>query len=470
MKELKQLTDRIISRVNINLEMFDFDSENFVVSALDTQKMLNFFAFYGITSHHPIYFSFTHSNIAGSYFLGQCHVGRSAVYKSDVRGDELKRKGDDIYSSKNVPLVKDETITIRDSLLFKTLVHSNSHNPKSPEEFGIRSTISAHYANIHGTTLQGCFIGPFATVDLMNLLSCIVGEFSYVQAGELFHQKIEPGTVWVRTDDFEFKYKFESKILENYVSINSLQQPRGILYDFTLEHEQIHEELFENLNTEQENKPPTSAVNPYAVVIGDTQIGENVLVSQRAFLENAIMGDGSNAQENSFIINSELEGFNVTAHGGKIINSKIGIKTFVGFNSFLNGKADAPIEIGSNSIVMPHTIIDSEVPIKIPADYLVWGFIGCVEDLKNNTVSLSEFEKIEDIFVLGQLEFIGSGRLFAEVFKNRIDKILLENGALFKKGKDRGHAQDGQNISFNMIQPYRTGPRKGLYPSIRIEP
>ena len=220
MDQLKQLNDRIIRRVNVNLEEFDFNTENFVNNSLEYDKMLDFYAFYGITSKHPIYFHFKNSNIAGSYFLGKCYVGRSAIYKSDVRGDELKRKGDTIRYKKDIPLVEDEMITIRDSLLYKTLVHSNSHNLESPEQFGIHNTISAHYANIHGTTLEGCFLGPFASVDLMNLHSCIVGEFSYVQAGELFHRKIDPGTVWVRSQNFEFKYKFKNEILDNFVGVN----------------------------------------------------------------------------------------------------------------------------------------------------------------------------------------------------------------------------------------------------------
>ena len=153
MKQLKQLNDRIISRVNCSLSEFDFNTENFVTDALEHDKMLEFYAFYGITSHHPIYFNFKNSNIAGSYFLGKCYVGRSTIYKSDVRGDELKRKGDHIPCAKNIPLVEDEIITIRDSLLYKTLVHSNSHNLESPEQFSIHNTISAHYVNIHGTTL-----------------------------------------------------------------------------------------------------------------------------------------------------------------------------------------------------------------------------------------------------------------------------------------------------------------------------
>ena len=137
MDKLKQLNDRIIRRVNVNLEEFDFNTESFVSNSLEYDKMLKFYAFYGITSQHPIYFNFKKSNIAGSYFLGKCYVGRSAIYKSDIRGDELKRMGDNIRYKKDIPLVEDERIVIRDSLLYKTLVHSNSHNLESPEEFSL---------------------------------------------------------------------------------------------------------------------------------------------------------------------------------------------------------------------------------------------------------------------------------------------------------------------------------------------
>ncbi len=470
MNQLKQLNDRIVSRVNVNLSEFDFDTENFVTHALDHEKMLEFYAFYGITSHHPIYFHFKNSNIAGSYFLGKCHVGRSAIYKSDIRGDELKRKGDNIRCAKDIPLVEDEMITIRDSLLYKTLVHSNSHNPESPEEFGIKNTISAHYANIHGSTLEGCFLGPFATVDLMNLHSCIVGEFSYVQTGELFHRKIDPGTVWVRAPHFEFKYKFKKEILDNFVGVNENYQPRGIIYDFVHEREQEYEKLFDVMNLEPINAPPTSAVNRYAVVKGKINIGENVLISQSAFLDNAIMGNGSNAQENSYIINSTLAGNNVTAHGAKIILSDIGLGTFVGFNSFLNGKSQAPIEIGEGCIVMPHTIIDPDIPIKIPSDHLVWGYISCPEDIETNTIAMDDLADTRDQLKIGRMSFTGKGSVFIEAFRKRIDQILLLNGALFQDEENRGHAQDDKNISFNTIQPYRTGELRGLYPSIRIKP
>lgn len=470
MNLLQQLIERIVIRVNVNLAEFGFDSENYVSNALDFGDLMKYYAFYGITSHHPIFFHFKHSNIAGSYFLGKCYVGRSAIYKSDVRGDELKRKGDSIRGYRNISLIDDEKITIRDSLLYKTLVHSNSHNLKSPEEFGIRSTISAHYSNIHGTTLQGCFIGPFATVDLMNLHSCIVGEFSYVQAEELYHTKIEPGTVWIRYPSFEFKYRFKKQVLDNYVSLNTSHQPLGVIYDFVQKHDKEYERLFEVINLESIEAPVTSAVNRYAVVKGKIDIGENVLVAQRAYLDNASMGDGSNAQENSYIIDSRLMGENVTAHGGKIICADVGFGTFVGFNSFLNGKPDARITVGEGCIVMPHTIIDADDPIDIPDEHIVWGFIGSQEDIDNQVISMDKLSEIKDEVTVGRMTFTGNGSAFIHAFKERIHHILLANGALFSKGKNRGHAQDGQSISFNTIQPYPTGQRKGLYPSITIEP
>ena len=470
MRQLKQLNDRIISRVNANLNGHNFDTEKFVAEAMDHEKMLKFYAFYGITPQHPIYFNFRNSSLSGSYFLGKCHVGRSTIYKSDIRGDELKRKGDNIDCSKNVPLVDDEIIAIRDSLLYKTLVHSHSHNPESPEEFTIRNTVAAHYSNIHGSTMVGCFLAPFATVDLMNLHACIVGEFSYIQVGELFHARIEPGTVWLKEKNFDLKYRFEKEILTDYVGVNESYQPRGKIYDFVQQREKDYEHLFDVVNLEPIDAPDSSSVNRYAVIKGDTTIGKNVLVSQRAFLESANMGDGSNAQENTYIINSHLHGMNVTAHGGKIINSDVGLKTFVGFNSFLCGKEDARIDIGKGCVIMPHTIIDSREPIKIPDYHMAWGYIGSPEDLKTQTISFEDFEQVRGEVRIGNLRFSGNGAAFVNAHKTRINQILLANGGFFQSEKNRGHAQNGQDISFNILQPYRTGENMGIYPSIRIKP
>jgi hypothetical protein len=68
------------------------------------------------------------------------------------------------------------------------------------------------------------------------------------------------------------------------------------------------------------------------------------------------------------------------------------------------------------------------------------------------------------------MEFCGSGETFVAAFKQRIDHILEANGAYFDGRKNKGHAQKGQNIAYNIIQPYRVGAQKGIYPTIDIQP
>jgi len=471
MKKLKLLNERIVSRVNANLREFDFDTDQFISSSIEYDKLSKFYCFYGITSHHPIDFYFKHASMAGSYFLGKCAVNQSIIYKSDIRGDELKRKGDIMDKDNPLPLVEDETIVINSSLLYKTLVHSNSHNIETPEEFTIRNTVSSHYANIHGSTIEGCFLGSFSTIDLMNLHSCIVGEFSYVQAGEFFHKKIDPGVIHIENRDFKFKYRYKKEVVDKYIGINASFQPRGLIQQFVREKEPEFERLFKVVDLPPVQAPESSAVNRYAVIKGDTKIGENVLISQGAYLENTRMGDGSNAQENTYIIDSHLVGMNITAHGGKIINSEIGQKTFVGFNSFLFGKENARLIVGKGCIVMPHTIIDIEQSLQIPDHYIIWGHISCEQDLEKNTIAIEKLNRIEGKQNVGGMAFSGNGKVFINGFKHRIEQILTANGAYFDHDEDcRGHAQDDQQISFNTLQPYRSGENKGLYPFIRIRP
>lgn len=472
MEQLEKLIDRIISRVNINLREFEFDVAPFIKEAVPLTQMIKFYAFYGITSHHPLHFNFTHSSLAGSYFLGKCKIDRSALYKSDIRGDELKRKGDLCHSHDSaIPIDEDEVIRIKDSYLVKTLVHSYSHDPENPEEFLIRNTASLPYANIHGSPMEGSFLGPFSTVDLTTLHACIIGTFTYLQVGELFHHRIDPGTVWIRSDAFDFNYSFDQEVLDPYISFDSDKIPRGILMDFVEDRKIDFESVFDVVHLETSiSVPDSSALNRYSVVKGDTHIGENVLVAQRGYLENAWLGPGANVQENSYIINSRLEGNDVTAHGGKIINARLGKKVFVGFNAFLQSKTDHSLVIGEGSIIMPHTIIDLEESLDIPAEHMVWGCIRNREDLKKHSISLKELSQIEGQFNLGSMRFQGSGSKFVQAFQKRIEHILEANGAYYDGEKYRGHAQEGQTISYNTIQPYLTGDLKGIYPCMDIQP
>ena len=473
MKELERLFDRIIQRVNVNLREHNYDVNPLVQDLISPDKMTKFYAFYGITPHHPLNFQFRHSNLAGSHFLGKCQVTNSLLYKSDIRGDELKKKGDLFqYQDFEIPVEADEEIEIEESFLIKTLVHCFSHDPETLEKFFIRDTIATHYANIHGSPIDGSFLGPFSTVDLTTMRDCLVGAFSYIQAGEVNHLNIDPGTVWVRNpDEFNFLYRYPVDRLNDYIYFAKGVPPQGIFIDFVEDRKDDFERIFNVVNIERPaSVPESSSLNRFSVIKPKTHISENVMVAQRAYLQNAWIGKGANAQEQCYIINSRLEGFDITAHGAKIIEANLGKNVFVGFNSFLRGRSDSPLTVGQDSIIMPHTIIDSRKPLTVPAGHLVWGLVTDENDLEVNSVPINVLSKVKTTLSKGNMIFEGSGAGFVSAFKERIHHVLEQNGAFFDGNANRGHAQRNQRISFNTIQPYPKGDKEGLYPTIIIEP
>jgi len=475
MKEIDKLFSRIVQRVNINLRELGFDVKPYVWELIPAAQMNKFYAFYGISPDHPLNLQFKNSGLAGSYFLGQCRVSNSLLYKCDIRGDELKKEGDQFqFKNFSIPISKNEEIIIEDSALVKTLVHNYSHDPETLEKFFIEDTISAHYANIHGSPSSGCFLGPFASVDLTTMRDCVIGTFSYIQAGEISHLKIDPGTVWVRSPGaFNFLYRYPLEKLKDYIYFEAGSLPKGIFIDFVENRKKDFQRVFDVVNMESAFDVPASAsLDRYAVVKPSTRIGENVLVSQRAYIENAYIGHGANAQENCFIINSRLEGNNVSAHGAKIIETTVGENTFTGFNSFLRGRPDSRLTIGNVCIIMPHTIIDISEPLTIPQGQIVWGLIRNKKDLETNSISIHELSKINTSLAKGAMFFEGSGASFVSAFQGRINHILEANGAYFNASDKSGlgHAQKNQNMSFNTIQPYPRGEKKGLFPTISILP
>ncbi len=471
MKQIEKLIEHIVKRVNINLSALEFDVSLYTNRILPITQLIKFYAFYGLTSFHPLSFYFKYSSLAGSYFLGKIDVYRSILYKTDVRGDELKKKGIIFkYKEFEIPVLHNERITIKDSFLIKTLIHNNSHNPENPEDFFIYNTISTHYANIHGSTIKGCFIEPFATVDLTTANDSVIGAFSYVQAEEISGMNVEPGTVWIRYEGlFNFYYRFP-ETLKEYIDFKSGTIPTGILMDFVAERKQNFEKVFNTLNLEIPiDVPDSTSLDRYAVVDSKTHISENVLIAQRAYLENCWLGKGANAQENCYIINSRLEGNNITAHGAKIINTHLEKDVFVGFNSFIRGALNDPFNIGKNSIIMPHTIIDLKEPASIPEGCLVWGLIKSKKDIKKNSIAIKDFYRINGYRIIGNMLFEGSGSIFIDAFRHRIEHILEENGAFFDGRSQQGHAQKNRNIAISTIQPYFDGEKKGLCPTISIK-
>lgn len=472
MEKLEALFDHIAARVNVNLKPMGIDVKPLINNAIPRERHLQYYAFYALTEDHPISFQFSNSNLAGTYFLGKTLVDRSVIYKSDLRGDELKRKGDVVeFNGIKTTLFYDEVIRVINSYLVKTLVHNHSKNPEIPEVFKILNTVSMHFANIHGTTTEGVYLGPFSTVDLSVMHNCVVGDYSYVQAGDLSRVTIEPGRIWVKSNGlFEFNYVYPEGVVEQYVKLDENGQLSGKFVEYVDEFKTDFDLVYSTVQP----LPPVcdiaegAYVSPYSVIKGDCKIGKNALIAQRAHVENSDIGEGSNAQENCYIKNSVYEGFNVTAHGGKVIHTRNGKNVFVGFNSFVHGTESCPITIGKDSIVMPHTIIDAEEPIDIPENSAVWGYVTKQADLATQCVSLDDLSKATDV-TLGNATFKGNGKAFVEAFKHRINHIREENGAYFDGSDEtRGHAQKTQDACFNILQPFQGGVEAGMYPTMTI--
>lgn len=474
MKKFKEILERVIGRVNINLAEMEFDVGPYVLDMVEQEQFTKFYAFYGLSDRLPLHFHFTDSSLAGSYFLGKCRAGHSAIYKSDVRGDELKRRGDIVSrGDMSIPCLDDEWIDIQYSFLAKTLIHNFSHALAMPEEFFIHNTVAMPWSNIHGSPVAGCFIGALSTVDLTTVHDSVIGEFAYVQTGDLSHFYISPGSIWISdADRFNFRFRHDPDILRKYVSQQPGEVPTGIIPDFIESRKDRFAQVYDSMpGACILGAAKSSSINPYACVRGNCQFEDNVLVAQRAYLEDCRLGPGANAQEHCYIVNSGLAGLNVTAHGGKIINADLGEKVFVGFNSFVRGGGWGRLQIGDGSVVMPHTIIDTEERLTIPPGSLVWGFVAKESDLDTQSIPLSELAKVKDRIKVGGMDFAGDGQAFVEAFAHRIDHILEANGAFYNGTPDTvGHAQLSRNISFNTLQPYIEGDDRGVYPTIDIRP
>ncbi len=445
---------------------------NWAEELLQTDKFTDFYAFYGMSPHHPPNFVFRDSSLAGSYFLGRCRVDRAVVYKSDVRGDELKSQGQVVrHRHMDIPVASDEAIHIQESYLAKALVHSHSHDPEHPERFEIQKTIALPYSNIHGSPLLGCLLGSFATVDLTVARNCVFGPFSYIQTGELFRETIPAGCVYIQDSDFMFRYQFDTVALGRYVGLDFTRHPRGEMADFLRHKEPDFAPRFDAPPLCPFNPPhPGSAVSHYAVLKGQVHVDQNVLVTHRAYLENSWLGPGSNAQENCCIVESRLAGRNVNAHGAKLVQTRLGQGAFVGFNAFLKGRPEAPIDVGENSIILPHTIIDADEAIAIPANRLAWGLIRRQSDLAEHSLDMEDLNHMRGELQTGRLRLRGDGASFVNRLRGRVDNILKSNGAYFDGSDHHGHAQRGQDISYNIIQPHAWGEREGLFPTMRILP
>ena len=473
MKHLEQLLKHIEMRCRIASPII---KETFWQNLHDhtpLEKLASIPALYAFTGDHPVGLHVKHSCISGSFLLGNVNISRSIVYKSDIRGDEFKKAGDAVTIFDDaVMLHEDEAAKIRDSILLNVLVHNHSHDPTLLEDFSIKNSAAYEHANIHGSPINGVVMMPFSTIDLTSATHSIIGAYSYVQTGELRDTIVDSGAIIIRfNDDFNFYYLFPYHVVEKYLGKPENFYQNGVFSNFVKEKEAELEDIIINGGRMRlESVPSSSHVSYYSYIHGENTIGENVFVSQNAYLDNAYLGKGANVQENCFIVNSTLKGFNATAHGAKIINAEIGTNCFSGFNSFIRGSEKGKITTGSGCIIMPHTIIDAVEPIEIPDRSIVWGFIEKQADLSETSITVDELRKNGEFGKNRNVEFEGDGYLFSETLENRVKHILESNGAFYDGKKNMGHAQLSRDMAASRLNAYPSGPNKGLFPNILIDP
>jgi carbonic anhydrase/acetyltransferase-like protein (isoleucine patch superfamily) len=469
---LSTLCMHIRRQVEAHLTEFGFSAAPHLSGWLDIDRLRHGRAMLGVTPHHPLDFFAREAALAGSYLLGPCRVIRSVAWQSDLRGDELKRAGDEIPTGSDArPLWRNERIHLRHSMLLRTLVHNHNSDPRSPDELGIQDSLALPFANIHGSSAHGCFLGPLATLDLTSARDSCIGAFSYVCTGRLEGQHIAPGRVWLRSPDgeFEFYYRYAPEDLEPYLQHGPGEPPTGILDEI---HRIFRPDLEQALDASPgqtaANQPLDGFVSPGSLLKGSVELERNVLVAQRAYLEDCHLGPGSNAQENCCLIRCRLEGEDITAHGGVVWNCRLGSGVFVGFNSLLRGRPESPLTIGDGCIIMPHSILDADQELAIPAHSLVWGLVRGPGDLATQTVSLAELKEISGKTVRGNLRLTGSGEALVNALTERISHILESNGALFDGARRAGHAQLHQGEAHHLFAPLSDVPRAGLFPMIRL--
>jgi hypothetical protein len=205
--------------------------------------------------------------------------------------------------------------------------------------------------------------------------------------------------------------------------------------DFVEDRKEAFQRVFNVVNIESPVRvPATASLDRFAVIKPKTQHWRKRTGGPaRLSSEFNLLGRGANAQENCYIINSKLEGNNVTAHGAKIIDADMGKNVFVGFNSFLRGRPDGRLTIGKESVIMPHTIIDIRKPLTVPPGSLVWGLVTKRRmNSKPTACRLKEFSKDRQPGDARATCFSKAAVAVLSRFQERIHHILEANGAFLR--------------------------------------
>jgi hypothetical protein len=325
--------------------------------------------------------------------------------------------------------------------------------------------VALHWSNIHGSPWRAACSSPSPRWTSPAPTNCVFGAHSYVQVGSCRTPTSSPagsGSAPKAPSSSTTSSPGSARPLRAYEPGSCPSASCGLRGG---PQRGLHP-VYSTVNQSVSIPCPGASLSPYAVVKGETNIDENVLVCQRAYLAEHPWATRQR-QENCYIVHSRLEA--TTSRPTREDHPRhCESNCFVGFNAFVHGTRST-LQIGKGCIVMrtPSSTRSSLWPIpRAP-----WsGLIQNAEDLKRHSVSLS---RLRD-FGRGRLRhhalFPAAAGLRGCVLQPH-PHILEANGAYYDPATGQARAtprRQRHGLQHRPALPRRD--KQGLYPTWKSAP
>ncbi len=299
-----------------------------------------------------------------------------------------------------------------------SMVHCHAPS-KTDLAVRIKNSTAQKGALYHGIVGDNVNLGAFGVIDLANATNVTIGCRGYLWQKNVSDTALNDGDVRIKFNDFEFNHTIaggNKDILEKY---NEKQLDIREKY-----HSALHEE---NTCTFLETGEDCHT-DDYACLEGEIGVGQNANITPHAVVINSKLGFGSNAQENTILINTVFGDRVIGAHGATILNGKVGDNSLMMFNVYSdNASYGANTVLGANSI---HDFSGLNEKVELEGGRLYFGYATNKEEAIENSVTFDEIKTMP------------GGQDFVEGLVNRMNNSILKgNGADYVPGGEPGLAQ-----------------------------
>ncbi len=371
-----------------------------IIHEIDEGKMVNIIG--TLEGHGPKFEK--EVSVVDSTLVGNVNVNNGTrLSKVTIRDDETDYAGIHLTNTK----MKDHS-----------MVHC--HAP-SKTDLAVRITNSKAEkgALYHGIVGDKVNLGAFGVIDLANATNVTVGCRGYLWQKDVSGITLNNGDMLIKFNDFEFAHTIaagDNEILNKY---NEKQLVLREKY-----HSNLHEE---NTCTFLETGADCHA-DDYACLEGEIGVGQNANITPHAVVINSKLGFGSNAQENTILVDTVFGDRVIGAHGATILNGNVGDNSLMMFNAYSdNASYGAHVVLGANSI---HDFSGLNEKVELEGGRFYFGYATTKEEAIQNSVTFDEIKAMT------------GGQAFVEALVNRMNNSILKgNGADYIPGGEFGLAQ-----------------------------